>query len=88
MAVQMMLTTADNPYNPFTHWDEWYAYDTSHGYDTSGYLARVLVSSDDLSQADQQAALINAMNSIISNDSSLDYRVVTDSESNSSLTSS
>lgn len=86
MAAQMMLTTADNPYDPFTHWSEWYAFDISHGYDTSGYLARVLVSSEDLSQADQQAALINAINSIISNDSTNDYRVVTQSQTDSITT--
>jgi hypothetical protein len=79
--VQMMLTTADNPYDPFTHWAEWYAFDISHGYDTSGYLARVLVSSDELSQADQSTALIDAMNSIILNDNSDLYRIVTSSES-------
>jgi hypothetical protein len=79
--VQMMLTTADNPYDPFTHWPEWYAFDISHGYDTSGYLARVLVSSDELSQADQSTALIDAMNSIILNDNSDLYRIVTSSDS-------
>ncbi len=32
MAVR--LTTVDNPYDPFTQWDEWYAYDEGKGYAT------------------------------------------------------
>jgi len=35
------LTTIDNPWNPFTQWDEWYAYDTSMGYRTPERLARM-----------------------------------------------
>lgn len=36
------LTTIDNPYDPFTQWDQWYAFDTVQmGYYTSEYLARV-----------------------------------------------
>lgn len=30
------VTTMDNPYDYFTQFDEWYAYDTSHGYDVIG----------------------------------------------------
>ena len=36
-----MITTIDNPYNPFTQFDEWYAFDEGKGYCTSGYLARI-----------------------------------------------
>ena len=41
MASQCMLTTSDNPWNPITNWDEWYAYDNARGYNTCGYLARI-----------------------------------------------
>lgn len=37
-----MLTTVDNPYNPFTHFDEWYQFDTEKGYNTLSYLGRVV----------------------------------------------
>lgn len=37
----VMLTTIDNPYNPFTHYDEWFNYDSAKGYDTPNYLARM-----------------------------------------------
>ena len=60
-----MLTTTDNPYNPFTHFDEWYAYDLSKGYDTCGYLARIAKTSDDLSDLDEEQAIDYATDEII-----------------------
>lgn len=36
-----MLTTIDNPFNPFTHFDEWYAFDTQMGYNSCAYLDRI-----------------------------------------------
>jgi len=41
-----MLTTVDNPYNPFTHWSEWYAWDNAHGYSTTQRFARKTFLSD------------------------------------------
>lgn len=46
--VEYMLTTIDNPYDPFTQYDEWEAYDKSMGYYTSEYLARIVNTSFDL----------------------------------------
>lgn len=60
-----MLTTVDNPYDPFTRWDQWYQYDQAHGYDTPGLLARVTVTSDELSEADQSDAIEQAINTIV-----------------------
>lgn len=54
MADQVMLTTVDNPFNPFTQFDEWYAWDEQAGYHSSALLARVVVSSDELSDYDQR----------------------------------
>jgi hypothetical protein len=39
---QRMLTTADNPWSPFTQFDEWNTHDMAEGYHTLSYLARVL----------------------------------------------
>lgn len=60
-----MLTTTDNPYNPFTHYDEWRAYDEAHGYYTSSYLARIVRTSDSLSEADQSLAIDQAVDEIV-----------------------
>ena len=36
-----MLTTMDNPYNPWTDYEDWYLWDQQHGYNLPGYLARI-----------------------------------------------
>lgn len=60
-----MLTTKDNPWNPFTNFEEWYAWDISHGYNTSAYLARVTTDSPELSPAQSQRAVNDAIDEII-----------------------
>ena len=60
-----MLTTIDNPFNPFTHYDDWYAYDVAKGYNTCGLLARVTQSSDELSDADIALSIEDGMNEIV-----------------------
>jgi len=61
-----MLTTTDNPWNPYTNYDEWFAFDRAQGYDTPGYLARIVNSSNDLSEADQEQAISDAIDEIVS----------------------
>lgn len=63
--MENMLTTVDNPYNPFTQYEEWFAYDTRMGHHTNALLARVAVSSDELSEPDQLIAIDNAMLEIV-----------------------
>jgi hypothetical protein len=60
-----MLTTVDNPWNPFTNYDEWYQYDQAKGYDTTGFLARIANVSLDLSETDMHAALELAIDEIV-----------------------
>lgn len=61
---EYMLTTYDNPHDPFTQWDEWYMWDMRNGYHTPGLLARVSLSSPDLSDADEFLALQHAVDEI------------------------
>ncbi len=63
--IESMLTTIDNPYDPFTQYDDWYAYDSRRGHHTPGYLARVTVLSDETSEADQSLAIEDAIDEII-----------------------
>lgn len=60
-----MLTTTDNPFSPVTDYDEWLTWDMAHGYWTNSLLARVAVSSPDLSDADQEQAIQDAINEIV-----------------------
>lgn len=60
-----MLTTYDNPFNPFTQFDAWYVYDLQLGYNTSSFLDRIVRTSSELSEADQALELERAMDEIV-----------------------
>jgi hypothetical protein len=46
---EIRVTTTDNPYDPFTHWEQWLLFDTNAGYNTCGRLAKVTFISDSMS---------------------------------------
>lgn len=77
MAVQCMLTTIDNPYDPFEQFDEWYQYDNDKGYNTCGYLDRVADLPNDLSDEEAKIATERAIDTIILNDFMNIYKKVT-----------
>ena len=61
----MLLTTTDNPFNPFTQPVDWRAFDEDHGYYCREYLARVADTSPDLPDEEYTLALNKAVLSII-----------------------
>jgi hypothetical protein len=63
--IEYMLTTVDNPFNPFTRFDEWLEYDIAMGYNTASFLDRVAKVSSDESQPDQALAIQNAIEEIV-----------------------
>lgn len=64
-----MLSLTQNPYDPFEQYDMWKNFDKHEGFDTDGLLARVVSTSSDLSQADQELAVEQAIDGIIANPS-------------------
>lgn len=62
---EYMLTTIDNPFDPFTQWDEWYAWDQTSGYHTPGLLDRIARVSDELAEVDQHLAVQQAIDEIV-----------------------
>ena len=60
-----MLSTSDNPFNPYLQWEQWYAFDVAAGYHTSAYLARLVVTSHELSDSDQDLAIKDAIDEIV-----------------------
>lgn len=62
---EYLLTTVDNPYDPFTEWDKWFEFDRSKGYDTPGLLDRIAISSHELSQTDEELSIHLGMLRII-----------------------
>ena len=65
MAKDCMLTTFDNPYNPFDDFTLWLLYDKEQGYNTCEKLARIAKLSDDMSQDEIDAETDRAMDEII-----------------------
>jgi hypothetical protein len=63
--VEYMLTTVDNPFNPFTQWDEWLSYDMSMGYNTTAFLDRIAKVSNDLPEPDETFAVQSAIDEIV-----------------------
>lgn len=75
------LSTKDNPFNPFTEFDEWFAFDTDRGYNTCGYLARIAKTSSDVSNSINEAEIERAIDEIISlNINGLYVKVIKDEE--------
>lgn len=60
-----MISTSDNPFNPFDNFDEWFNWDMVNGYNTPGLLDRVIITSDQLSDADQEADREDAIDRLV-----------------------
>ena len=63
--VDCMLTTTDNPFDPFDDFDRWYAFDEAKGYHTCSYLAKIARTSDEFSQEDQLKENERAIDEIV-----------------------
>lgn len=63
-----MLTTVDNPYNPFEQFALWFLFDVQHGYNSCGRIARVAKLSEDLSQVEYDREKERAIDEIVLHD--------------------
>jgi hypothetical protein len=79
--VEYMLTTVDNPFDPFTRFDEWLEYDTHMGYNTVAFLGRIAKVSNDLSEPDQAFAVQSAIDEIVEENVSGMWRKVSRNDS-------
>ena len=65
----VMLTTFDNPYDPFEDFDNWFSYDAiEKGYNTCAYLARIARTSEEFTEAENAQEIESAIDEIIAND--------------------
>lgn len=78
--IETMLTTVDNPYNPFVNYDEWFNWDFVAGYNTCSRLARVCASSFELSKVEQEEAFMEAALDILDNDETGKFSLITRNE--------
>ena len=68
MSNDVMLTTYDNPFNPFEQFSSWFLFDVEKGYNTCSYLARIAKLSDEMSQQEEDEEVERAIDEIIKYD--------------------
>ena len=68
MSNDVMLTTYDNPFNPFEQFSSWFLFDVEKGYNTCSYLARIAKLSDKMSQQEEDEEVERAIDEIIKYD--------------------
>lgn len=65
---ETMLTTFDNPFDPFEDFTSWFMFDIEKGYNTCSHLDRIANLSDDLSQNETNMEIERAIDEIIEYD--------------------
>lgn len=68
MEQQFMLTTFDNPFNPFVDFSSWYMFDCEKGHNTSSRLARIVNIDSEMTQKEIDEERERAMNLIVEYD--------------------
>ena len=64
----VMLSTIDNPYDPFDNFSSWYMYDVESGYNSCAYLARIAKTSEQLTDTENEEEIERAIDEIIQYD--------------------
>jgi hypothetical protein len=64
----VMLSTIDNPYDPFDNFSSWYMYDVESGYNSCAYLARIAKTSEQFTDAENDEEIERAIDEIIQYD--------------------
>lgn len=72
-----MLTTFDNPYNPFEDFSLWFLFDVDHGYNTCARLGRLVNITNDMTQNEIDEETERAIDEIIEYDFMNIYRKIT-----------
>lgn len=63
-----MLSTIDNPFDPFDDFDSWFRFDCDKNYNSCSYLDRIARTSDQLSDKENDAEIERAIDEIIKYD--------------------
>lgn len=68
MYEKCMLTTVDNPFNPFEQFTSWFLFDIEKGYNSCAYLGRIARISDQFSEEENAQEIERAIDEIIKYD--------------------
>lgn len=74
---RVMLTTFDNPFDPFNDFTSWFLFDVEKGYNTCAYLDRIAKTSDQMSEEENRQEIERAIDEIIQYDFLNIYKKVT-----------
>ena len=77
MSKECMLSTIDNPFDPFEQFTSWLLFDKEKGYNSCERLARIVNLSDEMTQKEIDEETERAMNEIIKHDFMNIYTKVT-----------
>lgn len=76
MPNECMLTTVDNPFNPFEQFTSWLMFDKEKGYNSCERLARIAQFTDDMSEKEIEEENERAIDEIIKYDFTDTYKKV------------
>ena len=63
-----LLTTFDNPFDPFEQFTSWFLFDVEKGYNSCEYLARIAKTSDQFTDKENEKEIERAIDEIIKYD--------------------
>ena len=63
--MRIMLSTIDNPYDPFDDFKNWFLFDVQHGYNSCAYLARIAQTSEKFTEKEMNEEIEKAIDEII-----------------------
>lgn len=65
---QSLLTTFDNPFDPFDDFASWYSFDMEKGYCSCSHLMRIAKIEESFSEEEKEMEIERAIDEIIQND--------------------
>lgn len=71
-----MLSTFDNPFDPFEQFDAWFLFDVEKGYNSCSLLDRIANFSEDMTEKEEIEENERAIDQIILNDDTNMYKKV------------
>jgi len=77
-----MLTTFDNPFDPFEQFTSWFLFDAEKGYNSCSYLSRIARTSDQFTDEENDRETERAIDEIIKYDFRNIYKKVRRKDSN------